>query len=194
MYMKIASVLESGVYKILHKDPTSQIDRKIWKLLTKHKTVLPAALKYKLTPYSSKPHHLYGLPTIHKTDIPPRPIVGSTDSPCYALADFLHKILSPLVGNTDSFMKNSEHPTSCYLTESCIYSWCCQKLGLYSSEYKGCRTKQSWSHMRHYPSICLEGLRRTMKNLRIASLWTDIWIQDLPHTQQTSYPLACDVQ
>jgi hypothetical protein len=51
---KISSLLESGVYEILHRDPTSQIERKIWKLLTKHKTALPTALKHKLTPYHSK--------------------------------------------------------------------------------------------------------------------------------------------
>jgi hypothetical protein len=41
---KISCLLESGVYEIQHKDPTFQIERKIWKLLTKHKTVLPAVL------------------------------------------------------------------------------------------------------------------------------------------------------
>jgi hypothetical protein len=89
--------LESGGCEILRKDPTSQIERKIRKLLTKHKTVLPAALKHKLTRYHSKPSHLYGLPKIHKPDIPLRPIVSSVDSPCYALAEILNKILSPLV-------------------------------------------------------------------------------------------------
>jgi hypothetical protein len=106
---KISSLIESGVYEILHKDPTSQIERKIWKLLTKHKPVLPAALKHKLTPYQSKPPHLYGLPKIHKPDITLRPILSSTDSLCYALAEFLHKILSRLAGNTGSFMKDPEH-------------------------------------------------------------------------------------
>jgi hypothetical protein len=77
---KITSLLESGVYEILCKDPTSQIERKIWKLLTKHKTVIPAALKRKLTPYHSKLPHLYGLPKIHKPDIPLRPTVRSIDS------------------------------------------------------------------------------------------------------------------
>jgi hypothetical protein len=66
-------------------------------------------LKRKLTPYHSKPPHFYGLPKIHKLDIPLRPVVSSIASPCYDLADFLHKILSPLIGNTDFFMENSEH-------------------------------------------------------------------------------------
>jgi hypothetical protein len=65
---KITSLLQSGVYEPLSKDPTSQIEMKVWKLLTKHKTVLPSALKRKLTPYHSKPPHLYGLPKIHKHD------------------------------------------------------------------------------------------------------------------------------
>jgi hypothetical protein len=105
---KISSLLDSGVYEILRKDPTAQIERKIRTLLTKHKSVLPMALKRRLTPYHSKPPHLYGLPKIHKPDIPLRPIVSSIDSPCYALAGFLHKILTPLTGNTNSFVKNSE--------------------------------------------------------------------------------------
>jgi hypothetical protein len=109
IYKEISSLLESGVYGILHNDFTSQIEWKIRKLLTKHITVVPAALKYKLTPYRSKPPHLYGLPKIHKPDILLRPIVSSIDSPCYAVAEFLHKILSPLAGNTSSFVKDSEH-------------------------------------------------------------------------------------
>jgi hypothetical protein len=30
---------------------------------------------------------------------------------------------------------------------------------------KGCGTKQSWPNLRYYPGICLEGLRKTTKNL-----------------------------
>jgi hypothetical protein len=38
---KTSSLLESGVYEILRKDPTSKIERKIWKLLTKHELSFP---------------------------------------------------------------------------------------------------------------------------------------------------------
>jgi hypothetical protein len=34
-------------------------------------------------------------------------MVNSTGSPCYALDDFLHKILSPLAEKLESFVKNS---------------------------------------------------------------------------------------
>jgi hypothetical protein len=100
---KITSLLESKVYEILHRDPTSQIEKKVQKLLIKHKTVLHAAFKRKLTPCHIKPPHHHGLSKIHKPDIPLRPI----DSPSYALAEFLYE--SPLDGNTGSFMTDSEH-------------------------------------------------------------------------------------
>jgi hypothetical protein len=67
---RTSSLLESGVYEILCKDPTTQTERKKRKLLTKHKTILPAALKRKLTRNHSKPPHLYRLPKIHKPDTP----------------------------------------------------------------------------------------------------------------------------
>jgi hypothetical protein len=101
-YYCFSGLLESGVYELLPKDPTAKIERKIQTLLSKHKTALPTELKLKLTPYYSKPPHLYGLPQVHKPDIPPRPIVSSIGSPCYALAGFLHKILSPLAGKSES--------------------------------------------------------------------------------------------
>jgi hypothetical protein len=51
---------------------------------------------------------LCGLPKVHKPDFL-RGIVSCRDSPCYALAEFLHKILSSPAINTGSFVKNSEH-------------------------------------------------------------------------------------
>jgi hypothetical protein len=104
---KITSLLESKVYEILCRYPTSKIEKKIQKLLIKHKTVLHAAFKRKLTPCHSKPPHLHGLTKIQKPDIPLRPIVSTIDSPSYALAEFLHE--SPQDGSTGSFMTDSEH-------------------------------------------------------------------------------------
>jgi hypothetical protein len=78
---KLNSLLESGVYEPLPKDPTTKIERKIRMLLSKHKTALPTELKLRFTPYYSKPRHLYGLPKVHKPDIPLRPIVSSIGSP-----------------------------------------------------------------------------------------------------------------
>jgi hypothetical protein len=42
----------------------------------------------------------------HKPDYPLISTDSSTDSPCYALADVLHKTLSSLVENTDPLVKD----------------------------------------------------------------------------------------
>ncbi|PNF22345.1 hypothetical protein B7P43_G18297, partial [Cryptotermes secundus] len=83
--------------------------RKVQKLLSKYITTLPTDLKHKLTSYHSKPPHLHGLPKIHKAGIPLRPIISSIGSPCYVLDGFLHRILSPSAGKSDSFVKNSAY-------------------------------------------------------------------------------------
>jgi hypothetical protein len=101
--------LESGVYEYFPEHPTPKAERKIQKLLSKHKTSLFIDLKHKLTPYHSKPSHLYSLPKIHKPDITLRSIVSPIGSPCYGLGGFLHKIVSPLAGKSESFVKNSGH-------------------------------------------------------------------------------------
>jgi hypothetical protein len=67
---KLNLVLDSGVYEPLSKDPTKIVERKVQKILPKHKAALPTGLKHKLTPYHSKPPHFYRLPKIHKPRIP----------------------------------------------------------------------------------------------------------------------------
>ena len=52
---------------------------------------------------------MYGLPKIHKESVPLRPIVSTIGFPTYRLAKELARILSPLVGHAESFIKNSSH-------------------------------------------------------------------------------------
>jgi hypothetical protein len=59
---KLNTLLESGVYEPFPKDPTTKVERKMQKLLSKHKSALLNNLKHELTPYYTKPPHLYGLP------------------------------------------------------------------------------------------------------------------------------------
>ena len=42
--------------------------------------------------------YLYGLPKIHKKDVPLRPIISNCNSPTYRLSKYLAKQLSPLLG------------------------------------------------------------------------------------------------
>ena len=92
-----------------YKNLTKSIEYKIYRTLFKHKDELTDYERRKLTSHFSKPPHFYGLPKIHKPNIPFRPIVSSIGSPCHSLAKFLLKILNPLSGNTDSYIKNTPH-------------------------------------------------------------------------------------
>ena len=49
------------------------------------------------------------MPKIHKPGIPLRHIVCTIGFPTYQTAKLLAKIISPLTGNTDSFIRNSSH-------------------------------------------------------------------------------------
>ena len=51
---------------------------------------------------------LYGLPKVHKSEVPLRPIVSFLHSPTYPLSKHLATILSPLVGNSPSHVQNSK--------------------------------------------------------------------------------------
>ena len=57
---------------------------------------------------SSPAPRLYGLPKIHKTNCPMRPIVSACGTATYQLAKFLTKILQRYTGITPSFVKDSK--------------------------------------------------------------------------------------
>ena len=50
---------------------------------------------------------LYGLPKVHKPEVPLKPIVSFIGSPTYNLSKHLVTILSPLVGKSSSHVRNS---------------------------------------------------------------------------------------
>ena len=100
---KVNSLLEDRkFYKVLKKDPTPSTEKDMNATLLK--------LKKEGTPHSDAYGHiplLYGLPKIHKPGIPLRPIVSFVSSLTYALSRYLARVLSPLVGNSSSFVASS---------------------------------------------------------------------------------------
>jgi hypothetical protein len=88
------------IYEPLPKDPTAKVERKVQKLLSKHKTALLIDLKRKLTPPTANLHIC--MVSWHSSE----PLASSIGSPRYALAGFLRKILRPLAGKSESFIKN----------------------------------------------------------------------------------------
>ena len=93
----------------LSKDPTTSIESKVTRALKKceKEGYITRIQRLRLQPQCSTPPQLYGLPKIHKKDTPLRPIVSATGSPTYNLAKLLAKILTPLTGKTESYVKNS---------------------------------------------------------------------------------------
>src|SRR5436190_6423105 len=104
----MVETLKSGNYTLLNKDPTGSFERKVASTLRKHKQYFSEEKRTRLTPHHSKIPHMYGLPKIHKPDVPLRPIISSRDSPCRELSKVLLDIIKPLAGQTDSFIKNSK--------------------------------------------------------------------------------------
>ena len=74
----------------------------------KDNNLLEQATYRKLYPTSKVIPKFYGLPKVHKSGAPLRPIVASRGSITYNIARFLSDILSPLMGNTRFAIKNSQ--------------------------------------------------------------------------------------
>jgi hypothetical protein len=100
---KLNTLLESGVYEHLPKDPTAKVERKVQKLLSKHKTPLP--IKLNKIQVDSVPQQTSA--SIWSSQYPQTEY--SSGSRCYVLAGFLRKTLSPLAGKSESFVKNWGH-------------------------------------------------------------------------------------
>ena len=73
----------------------------------KHKGYITTKQRMHLTHQFSSPPQIYGLPKVHKVDVPLRPIVAAIGSPSHLLVKELTRILSPLAGKTPSHVRNS---------------------------------------------------------------------------------------
>lgn len=94
----------SGSYKKLPKN----LMKKIWTVALAIKSSSSvSSLCHKLIESSPIAPRIYGLPKVHKEGAPLRPIVNTIGGPTYLLAKFLALKLKPLVGHTESFMKDS---------------------------------------------------------------------------------------
>ncbi|XP_028394526.1 uncharacterized protein LOC114518725 [Dendronephthya gigantea] len=107
---KIHALLETPTYKELKRDPTANIERKVCSKLSELRKsgILSQNLHDYLRPSCSVCPKFYGLPKIHKSGVPLRPIVASQGSPTYNLAKYLARILKPVVGQTEHHVVNSK--------------------------------------------------------------------------------------
>ncbi|XP_071051394.1 uncharacterized protein [Onthophagus taurus] len=93
---KMMNLLETATYRKIKKDLIKS-------------TGIAAKQQKGLFLQAPVPPRIYGLPKIHKPDVPLRPIVSAINSPTYKLAKYLAKILSPFTGNTESYVRDSTH-------------------------------------------------------------------------------------
>jgi hypothetical protein len=103
---KISSLLNDPAYRKLAKDPTDAKERKTTLL---KKSSLTEETRRQLSPASSRPPRMYGLPKIHKDGVPLRPIVSNIGTPTYQLSKHLSGLLNQLTGRTAHNVKNSFH-------------------------------------------------------------------------------------
>ena len=84
------------------KQSPNKLKNKLINLLKKIKAEggITDQLYKKMYPVGAVSSKFYGLPKIHKRDIPLRPIVSSRGSINYEVAKELARILRPLVGNS----------------------------------------------------------------------------------------------
>ncbi|XP_044760198.1 uncharacterized protein LOC123317657 [Coccinella septempunctata] len=96
---------DSSIYKQLTKDPTNETQNKNNKIIKQLKDlgIIDGATARQLTTYKAVPPRIYGLPKIHKPDIPLRPIVSTIGSPTAELSHFMTRILTEAFSNFISY-------------------------------------------------------------------------------------------
>ena len=100
---------DKKTYKEISTDPTNKLKTKLISLLKKINADggIEEQLYKRMYPTGAVAPKFYGLPKIHKGDIPLRPIVSSRGSISYEVAKELSRILRPLVGKSPHHIKNT---------------------------------------------------------------------------------------
>ena len=119
---KMFTLIENGPYQLLNKDPTDRLTRKLSeKLLTlKRSGYLSEAICNKIRPRHKQLPRIYGLPKIHKADVPLRPIVSCVNTFAYDLSADLANILFLLTGKSEYTVTNSAHFVSIVSNETIL--------------------------------------------------------------------------
>lgn len=99
------NLLNSRSYRKLSKGPMKKISKSV--ALAIKNNISVNSFSHKLTESSPLTPRIYGITKIHKGGAPLRPIVNTIGGLTYLLAKYLAMKLKPLVGNTDSFVKDS---------------------------------------------------------------------------------------
>ncbi|KFD68599.1 hypothetical protein M514_19232, partial [Trichuris suis] len=114
MYVqKITELLNGAAYTAIQDDPTENVRKTLRSLLEyfEHEAHDKEISKIRNHIYyisNTQCPELYGLPKIHKPEVPLRPVVSSVKSVTARLASYLKTIIRPLTGNRTSAVRNSK--------------------------------------------------------------------------------------
>ena len=101
---------DKNTYKITRTDPTNKLIKLNNNLITEIYKLnqIDSKQKYKLHCSAANAPRLYGLPKIHKKDVPLRPISSSTNVPCYQLSKHIGNILQNIISNEYNIKNSTE--------------------------------------------------------------------------------------
>ena len=104
---KMKTLIEKGPYRLLNKDPTDRLSRKLTEKLLNLKRGghLTESVYNKIRPKHKQPPRIYDLPKIYKVNTPLKPIVSCVND----LSSYLADALSPLTGKLKYTVNNSAH-------------------------------------------------------------------------------------
>ena len=105
----LTMLADTATYEKLKRDPAPALERRMNSILLalNRKGALHKKLYEKLRSSVGRNPLLYGLPKVHKPQIPLLPIVSFLQSPTYELSKHLSHLLSPLIGHSSSAVRNS---------------------------------------------------------------------------------------
>ena len=106
---KAEELLTQPAYRTIPRDPTNKIKAQLIAKLRriKRENNLDEGMYKAMYPTGCIPTKFYGLPKIHKTGNPLRPIVSSRGSVTYGVTKFISKVLKPLVGKSPHHIQST---------------------------------------------------------------------------------------
>ena len=101
---------DTNTYRPIQSDTTNKVKTKLVNILKiiKSDTGIEDDIYRRIYPTGVSSPNFYGLPKIHKKDIPLRSIVSSIGSVTYGVAKELTRIIKPLVGKLSQHVNNTK--------------------------------------------------------------------------------------
>lgn len=110
-YMKKMDLILNDImsYRRINKDPTSSLQKKNNTIVNEmhERSIIDERTKRELHTETATAPRMYGVPKIHKPDVPLRPICSNINSPTYKLSKYLTTILKKLTKNSIYNVKDS---------------------------------------------------------------------------------------